>query len=107
MPMMQNPDGTMTRLPYPGEPGYGGGAPMGGAPMAGRMPGTGYDQYLPVLMGGLRNRPSRLAMPRPVPRFPTPGRMDGMRLVKQRPDFEQYAGPGGVSMTRNIMRATP
>jgi hypothetical protein len=34
MPMMQNPNGTVTRLPYPGEPGYQGGAtpPASGAP---------------------------------------------------------------------------
>ena len=71
------------------------------------MPGLGSDKYLPMLMGGLRGRPSRLTMPRPVPRFPTPGRMDGMRLVKQRPDYEEYFGPGGMGMTRNIRRATP
>ena len=47
-----------------------------------QMPGMGYDKYIPMLMGGLRGRPSRLTMPRPVPRFPTPGRMDGMRLAK-------------------------
>lgn len=47
-----------------------------------QIPGTGYDKYIPMLMGGLRGRPSRLAMPRPVPRFPTPGRMDGMREAK-------------------------
>ncbi len=82
MPMMQNPDGTMTRLPYPGEPGYGGGAPMGGPPMAGRMPGTGYDQYLPMVRQQMMAPPMRMRMPRPVPRFPTPGRMDGMRLAK-------------------------
>lgn len=77
MPMMQGPGGEMIRLPYPGEPGYG-----GGAPMAGSMPGTGYDQYLPMLRQAMTSPQMRIRMPRPVPRFPTPGRMDGMRLAK-------------------------
>ena len=73
----------MIRLPYPGEPGGPpmGGAPMGGAPMGGSMPGTGYDQYMPQIRQQMMAPPMRIRMPRPVPRFPTPGRMDGMRLA--------------------------
>lgn len=90
MPMIQNPDGTITRLPYPGEPGYQGGAsmggaPMGGAPMAGSMPGLGYDSYLAMMrqamLGNGAPRVS-IAMPKPPPRFPTPGRMDGVRVYQ-------------------------
>lgn len=100
--MMQNPNGTVTRLPYPGEPGYQGGAmpmgampmggmPMGGAPMGGMAPpglagpmnpmqqGMGYDQYMGGMLSRMRQRPQAVRMPAPPPRFPTPGRMDGTR----------------------------
>ena len=92
MPMMQNPNGTVTRLPYPGEPGYQGGAmPMGGAPMGAMAPpglagpmnpmqqGMGYDQYMGGMLSRMRQRPRAIRMPAPPPRFPTPGRMDGTR----------------------------
>jgi hypothetical protein len=100
MPMMQNPDGTMTRMPYPGEPGYGGGAPMPGQ-MPGQMPGTGYDQYLPMVRQRMMAPPMRVRMPRPVPRFPTPGRMDGMRQAKRsepRGMMGMGVGMGGAMM---------
>jgi hypothetical protein len=80
MPMMQNPDGSMTRLPYPGEPGYAGG--MDSMVPGRQMPGMGYDQYLPMIRRKMMAPPMQMRMPRPVPRFPTPGRMDGMRLAK-------------------------
>ncbi len=91
MPMMQNPDGTMTRLPYPGEPG--------GPPMAGRMPGAGYDQYLPMLRQQMMAPPMRVRMPAAPPRFPTPGRMDGMREAKPKmPRDMMGIGMGGAMM---------
>ena len=92
MPMMQNPNGTVTRLPYPGEPGYQGGAmPMGAMPMGAMAPpglagpmnpmqqGMGYDQYMGGMLSRMRQRPRAIRMPAPPPRFPTPGRMDGTR----------------------------
>ena len=79
--------------------------------IAGPMPpmaqGIGYDQYLPMVRQRMRMAPPMVRMPAPPPRFPTPGRMDGMRLVKRRPDYEEYVGPGGMGMTRNITRAIP
>jgi hypothetical protein len=90
--MMQNPNGTVTRLPYPGEPGYQGGAmPMGAMPMGAMAPpglagpmnpmqqGMGYDQYMGGMLSRMRQRPRAIRMPAPPPRFPTPGRMDGTR----------------------------
>lgn len=42
--------------------------------------GLGYDQYLPAVRQRLQQQaPMMLQMPAPPPRFPTPGRMDGMR----------------------------
>ncbi|MGA0134445.1 MAG: hypothetical protein ACO3ND_08845 [Opitutales bacterium] len=95
--MMQNPDGTMTRLPYPGEPGYGGGG-MNSVPGK-QMPGMGYDQYLPMVRQRMMAPPARVRMPRPVPRFPTPGRMDGMREAKPKtPRGMMDMGMGGAMM---------
>jgi len=106
MPMMQNPNGTVTRLPYPGEPGYQGGAmpmgamPMGGAPMGGAPMGAMPMDQMPIggmappglarpmnpmqqgmsgMLPPMRQRPQSIRMPAPPPRFPTPGRMDGTR----------------------------
>lgn len=44
--------------------------------------GIGYDQYLPMVRQRMRMAPPMVRMPAPPPRFPTPGRMDGMRLAK-------------------------
>ena len=96
MPMMQNPDGTMTRLPYPGEPGYGGG--MGSVPGR-QMPGMGYDQYLPMLRQQMMAPPMRVRMPAAPPRVLTPGRMDGMREARPKmPRDMMGIGMGGAMM---------
>jgi len=83
MPMMQNPDGTITRLPYPGEPGYQGGMMAGGQVPGRQMPGMGYDTYMEMLRQKMMSddfRRARMRMPKAPPRFPTPGRMDGARV---------------------------
>lgn len=96
MPMMQNPDGTITRLPYPGEPGYQGGMMAGGQVPGGQMPGMGYDTYMQMLRQKMRRSPqvAVMQMPAPPPRFPTPGRMDGARVYQRpaRPGMKQMYG---------------
>lgn len=75
----------MMRLPYPGEPGYGGAPgmnPMMGAagPMTPMQQGVGYDQFLSQAMRMRKRKQMPMyRMPAPPPRFPTPGRMDGAR----------------------------
>jgi hypothetical protein len=77
------------------------GMPMGTPMVPGRqMPGMGYDQYIPMIRERIRRKPMPgLRLPSAPPRFPTPGRMDGMREAKPKmPRGMMGIGMGGAMM---------